>query len=281
MSARRVLFIAVLLAAGPGLASVAGSASAGSNPGGELVAPFVVTTEEDVERILDLANVGPGDFVIDLGSGDGRIVIGAAQRGARGRGVELDPYLVAEATANAAAAGVADRVSFVHGDIFEAELGAATVVTMYLMPEVNLRLRPKLLTELRPGSRVVSNSFDLGAWRPDWHVPARSSGGILAWIVPAAIGGDWLLELEEEGEERFELEVEQQFQQITLTLTGQGEILRIDSATLSGDEVQFAAGGALADYRFSGRAAAGEMGGTVRIERANGTREARWRAVRR
>jgi ribosomal protein L11 methylase PrmA len=118
--------------------------------------------------MLELAQVKPGDVVYDLGSGDGRIVITAAQRfGARAVGVELDPELVARSRANAQRAGVADRVRFLQQDLFTADLGEATVVTLYLLPDVNLRLRPKLRKELRPGSRIVSHDYDLGDWIPD------------------------------------------------------------------------------------------------------------------
>jgi precorrin-6B methylase 2 len=158
------------------------------------VAPYVPTVKEDVELMLDVADVQPDDYVIDLGSGDGRIVIAAARRGALGHGVELDPELASLARVNSQEAGVADRVAFEQGDIFEADIDRATVVTLYLFPEANLALRPKLLAELRPGTRVVSNSFHMDDWKPDVHdMSARSSGGILLWIIPARIDGDWTL----------------------------------------------------------------------------------------
>ncbi|HEY8553560.1 MAG TPA: methyltransferase domain-containing protein [Burkholderiales bacterium] len=137
--------------------------------------------------MLELAAVGPNDTVYDLGSGDGRIVImAAAEFGARGVGVEIDPELVAEARRNARAAGVEERVQFIRGNLFEADIAPATVVTLFLWPDVNARLRPKLLAELRPGTRIVSHLWDLGDWKPDavrhvgrrtiylWHVPPRS-----------------------------------------------------------------------------------------------------------
>ncbi len=150
----------------------------------ELVAPYVNTVHEDVALMLDLAEVGPDDYLIDLGSGDGRIVIAAAERGARGHGVELQPELVALARENAAEAGVADRVHFIEGDIFAADLKGATVVTLYLFPEANLRLKPKLLAELPPGTRVVSNAFHMGDWLPIKHEYGRTSGGTMLWVIP-------------------------------------------------------------------------------------------------
>jgi len=147
---------------------------------------YVPTPGEVVEAMLQLADVGPNDVVYDLGSGDGRIPIAAARRfHARGVGIDLDPKLVAQATRNAQEAGVADRVRFVEGDIFEADLSPATVVTLYLLTSINERLRPKLLKELRPGARIVSHQFRMGDWNPDreivvdfrplflWRVPKR------------------------------------------------------------------------------------------------------------
>jgi SAM-dependent methyltransferase len=129
--------------------------------------PYVPTPEAVVEKMLDMAKVGPKDVVYDLGSGDGRIVIAAARRGARGVGVEIDPERIREANANAKAAGVTGQVKFIEGDLFDADIGDATVVTMYLLPEVNLKLRPKLMAELKPGTRIVSQSFHMGEWQPE------------------------------------------------------------------------------------------------------------------
>ena len=147
--------------------------------------------ERDVQAALTLAKVGRGDRLLDLGSGDGRIVIAAAQRGAEALGIELDPSLVIKARRAAAKAGVEKRARFLEGDLFAQDLSAATVVTLYLFPDANLALRPKLLKELTPGTRIVSNSFDLGDWKPDSHIKAASSGGLLLWIVPAQLGGQW------------------------------------------------------------------------------------------
>ncbi len=146
---------------------------------------YVPTPNDVVRAMLDLAKVGPRDLVYDLGSGDGRIVIAAARLGARGVGIELDPWLVDEANRNAKRAGVADRVQFVVGDIFEADLSRASVVTLYLLTSINERLRPKLLRELAPGSRIVSHRFKMGDWEPAagrrvadkevwlWRIPSK------------------------------------------------------------------------------------------------------------
>ena len=185
----------------------------------ELVAPYVNTVTEDVALMLEVAAVGPDDYLIDLGAGDGRIVIAAALRGARAHGVELQPQLVALARENAAAAGVADRARFLEGDIFAADLTGATVVTAYLFPEANLALRPKLLAELPPGTRVVSNAFDMGDWQPDRHEYGRTSGGTMLWIIPSRVQGHWQLTL---GERRLSLTIDQVYQKIGATLDEAG-----------------------------------------------------------
>jgi SAM-dependent methyltransferase len=149
---------------------------------------FVPTRQAIVDAMLRLAHVGPDDVVYDLGSGDGRIPITAAREfGARGVGIEIDPALVRRAQANLREAGVADRVAFRHADLFEAEIGEATVVTLFLYPDVNLRLRPKLLAELRPGTRVVSYWHDMGDWKPDKIDSARRAA-IYLWRIPPRAG---------------------------------------------------------------------------------------------
>lgn len=244
-------------------------------------APYVPTAEEDVELMLDVAGVGAGDYVIDLGSGDGRIVIAAAGRGARGHGVEIEPGLVARSRANAREAGVADRVAFLQGDIFEADIARATVVTLYLYPEVNIALRPKLLAELAPGTRVVSNSFDMGEWPPDVHdLSARSSGGVLMWIVPADVAGTWRLEIEGEASPH-RLHVGQQYQRVNLRLESSGApAWEVEDAALYGERIAFRAVRGSATYVFSGRVDADASTGYVLIRDAAGERVERWRAVR-
>jgi SAM-dependent methyltransferase len=157
-----------------------------------LNAPYVVTPQPVVDAMLAVAGVTPDDVVYDLGSGDGRIVITAARRyGARGVGLELEPARVEQARRSAEAAGVADRVRFEVQDIFSADIREATVVTMYLLPEVNLRLRPRLLAALRPGTRIVSHAFDLGDWAPDKVLDVEGPEGrytVFYWVVPARTG---------------------------------------------------------------------------------------------
>ena len=150
--------------------------------------PYVPTPQNVVDEMLTLANVTKDDVVYDLGSGDGRLVITAVKKyGAkRGFGVDIDPERITESNANAKTAGVTDRVTFAIQDLFQTDFKDATVVTLYLLPEVNLRLRPKLMSDLRPGARVVSHSFDMGDWKPDKTVTVQPGGQkIFLWTIPA------------------------------------------------------------------------------------------------
>lgn len=150
--------------------------------------PFVPTPESTVDEMLKMAGVSPGDIVYDLGSGDGRIIITAVKNyGARGVGVDIDPERITEANQNAHKAGVAQQVEFRQGDLFKADIGEATVVTLYLLPEVNERLKPKLLSELKPGTRIVSHAFDMGDWKPVREMEVDGST-LYLWVVPERSG---------------------------------------------------------------------------------------------
>lgn len=145
---------------------------------------FVPTPNKVVDRMLEMVKVTAKDLVYDLGCGDGRIVITAAKRyGARGVGIDIDPERIKEATANAKAAGVADKVKFIEGDLFETDISAATVVTLYLLTSLNLKLKPKLLNDLKPGTRVVSHAFDMGDWKPEQEDYVEGSN-VYMWRVP-------------------------------------------------------------------------------------------------
>jgi SAM-dependent methyltransferase len=194
---------------------------------------FVPTPHETVERMLRLARVGPGDFVIDLGSGDGRIPIAAARSGARALGIELDPELIRKSEADARAAGVASRVSFRREDLFKTPLDQATVITLYLLPEMNVRLRPRLLA-LRPGTRIVAHQFDIGDWKPD--LVDDEGGRIFLWIVPASVGGRWLVR---HGEQSFMLELQQRYQELSGAAMADGERRPLREATLRGSDIDF------------------------------------------
>ncbi|HSB21376.1 MAG TPA: class I SAM-dependent methyltransferase [Anaeromyxobacteraceae bacterium] len=174
----------VLLLAGWAAALAACQAAAPAAPARALDVPYEPTSPEIVQAMLRLARVRADDVVYDLGCGDGRIVIEAARLGARGVGVDLDPQRIREARANARVAGVEGRVDLRLGDLFEADLRPATVVMLYLWPEVNLRLRPKLLSELRPGTRVVSHTHDMGDWQPQ-ETTVVSGHRLYLWTIPA------------------------------------------------------------------------------------------------
>jgi SAM-dependent methyltransferase len=197
---------------------------------------WVPTNDELVKMMLDIAKVKPEDIVYDLGAGDGKIAIAAARDyGARSVGIEYNPDMAALAQRNADRSGVADKVKIINGDIFVEDFSEATVVTLYLLPNLNLKLRPTIL-DMKPGTRVVSNSFNMGDWEPDHRLGSDYTIGYY-WVVPAKIGGTWQLN----GEElrNAELVLDQKFQNIGGTLTVRGKSQPILSAALSGDNLSF------------------------------------------
>jgi len=171
------------------------------------IVPFVPSSDDRVEIMLDMAKVGKKDTLIDLGCGDGRIVIAAAKRGAKSIGIDIDPQRLKECRKNSSRAGVKDRVRFVRQDFFDADIARATVVTMYLLPRVNLKLLPKLLRDLDPGTKIISHAFDMGEWKPDNRV-----NDIYAWTVPANSSGNWIMELSDGN--KMVLNINQRFQKI-------------------------------------------------------------------
>ena len=204
-------------------------------PGKDVV--WVPTPEALVEKMLDMAKVGPSDFVIDLGSGDGRNVIGAAKRGARALGVEYNPDMVELSRRNATAAGVADRAKFERGDMYEADISKASVMALFLLPSNMLQLRPKFVA-LAPGSRIVSNTFLIQDWAPD--VSERIDAceqwcEAHLWIVPAQAGGTWRLE-------GGELTLTQTYQKLTGTMTT-GSATTPITGGLRGEEIELSGGG--------------------------------------
>ncbi len=202
-------------------------------PAQELDVPFYVTEPEVVEGMLDMAGVGPGDYLIDLGSGDGRIVIAAAKRGAVGHGVDLDPQRNIEANRNAHEAGVDDRVVFLEEDLFETDFSQATVVTMFLLSSINLRLKPDLLSRLRPGTRVLSHTFDMGGWEPDMR-QVIGIRPVYLWVIPARVDGVW--EWASDGT-LFSMTIEQQFQHIDVSLYVGEQKLDIETSKIKGDRI--------------------------------------------
>ena len=236
----------------------------------KLDAPYVVTDYAVVDAMLAMAEVGPNDQVIDLGSGDGRILIAAARsHGARGLGVDIDPARVREAEANARAARVADRVAFRRQDLFQTPLQDADVLTLYLTQEVNLRLRPRILAQMRPGARVVSHDFDMGDWRPDQR-QRIGTATIYLWIVPARVGGRWTLTA---GGNRATLELRQSYQRLEGRIAdGAGAGSRVEQGVVNGERIRFIANLGEGRRVFEGR---------VRDERIEPLQpDAGWQAVR-
>jgi precorrin-6B methylase 2 len=229
---------------------------------------WVPTPQALVDKMLDMAKVTPKDYVIDLGSGDGRTVITAAKRGARALGIEYNPEMVELSKRNAAKEGVSDKATFMKADLFESDFSQATVITMFLLPEINLKLRPKIL-DMKPGTRVVSNSFTMGEWADDQT--ATIENGCTSWctahlwIVPAKVDGTWRLA-------HGELTLKQEFQMISGTLKSGGNTTKITAGRLRGSEISFTAAG----VQYSGRVNGNTMAGTVKSRAST----SKWNAAR-
>ena len=212
---------------------------------------WVPTPQALVDKMLDMAKVTPRDFVIDLGSGDGRTVITAARRGARALGIEYNPDMVELSRHNAENEGVAGKASFLKADLFETDFSRASVITMFLLPDINLKLRPKILA-LRPGTRIVSNSFTMDDWQPDETATVTPEAGCTAnwctahfWIVPARVAGTHQLP-------QGELTFKQQYQMLTGTLQTGGKTFALEGK-VRGEEITFAAGGSEYRGKMNGR----------------------------
>jgi len=235
-------------------------------PGKDVV--WVPTRDAVVDKMLDLAQVTPQDYVIDLGSGDGRLVIAAAKRGASALGIEYNPEMVELAKRNAAMEGVAAKTEFVKADIFESDFSRASVISMFLLPELNLKLRPQLL-KLKPGTRIVSNTFPMGDWTPDESVDVAGDCGAyctaLLWVVPAQVEGSWKLP-------GGQLVLTQTFQVLSGVLAADGKTMTIDRALLRGDRIAFTAGG----VEYTGQVLGDTMQGEFRSAGTTG----RWSAIR-
>jgi hypothetical protein len=219
-------------------------------PGKDVV--WVPTPQPLVEKMLDMAKVTPRDYLIDLGSGDGRIVITAAKRGVRAHGIEYNPDMVALSNCNAAREGVSDKATFAEADIFESDFSQATVITMFLLPNLNMRLRPIILG-LKPGTRIVSNTFDMGEWVADESATVCEGCERYCtayfWVVPANVGGTWKLRKEE-------LTIAQNFQMITGTLKSGKMSLPVEGK-IAGDRIRFNVDGKV----YVGRVNSGYMNG--------------------
>jgi SAM-dependent methyltransferase len=216
---------------------------------------WVPTPQALVDKMLDLAKVTPKDNVIDLGSGDGRTVITAAKRGAHALGIEYNPDMVELSKRNAAKEGVSDRASFVKADLFESDFSQAQVISMFLLSSINLKLRPKIL-DLKPGTRIVSNTFDMGDWKPDESATIPNCNSWCTahlWIVPAKAEGIWKLP-------QGELTLKQNFQMISGTLKN-GKVVSPINGKLNGERISFTAGNASYTGRVNGDSMEGSAGG--------------------
>ena len=235
-------------------------------PGKDVV--WVPTPQALVDKMLDMAKVTAQDYVVDLGSGDGRTVITAAKRGAKARGIEFNADMVELAKRNAQAAGVTDKATFENADIFKSNFSDATVVTLFLLPGLNIKLRPTLL-DLKPGTRVVSNSFNMGDWEPDDTVSVADECSSFCkaylWIIPAKVEGKWKM-----GDS--ELSVTQEYQTFKGTVKTGNVIGPIMQARLRGDQISFTAG----DTQYSGTVKGGTMEGTAKSAKG----ETKWTATR-
>ena len=281
----RILIVAGLIAALPAFAQQPAWAW------DDGTVPYVQTPMEIVERMLRMAEVKKDDYVIDLGSGDGRIIIEAAKRGARGLGVDLDPNLVRHATENAKLAGVADRVSFVQKDIFETDLSGATVVAFYLLPDFNAKLLPKLLA-LKPGTRIVSHDGGIADWPPDERLEMRAPekpvgvGGVSRvelWIVPADARGAWTSELPMHGG-RWNFRVKQKYQELDIDVAAQGRDLLVRNSRLRGEEIKIIVTGVINGrawhHYFVGTLKDDRIAGEVTVSDGNNKRSFPWTATR-
>ena len=243
------LLLACCLAVAPPLAAQAQTSPPGNfqptvgQPGKDVV--WVPTAQTLVDRMLDMAQVTPNDVLFDLGSGDGRTVITAAKRGVKAMGVEYNPDMVNLSRSNAEKEGVSKLAEFVNADIFVTDFSQATVVTLFLLPDLNVQLRPKIL-DMKPGTRVVSNSFDMGDWKSDEYAEVandcRSYCRAFLWYVPAKVAGTWKLGTGE-------LTLKQTYQMLTGTLSLNGTKTEIADGRMKGDTISFTAGG----HGFSGK----------------------------
>jgi hypothetical protein len=249
--------------------------------------PYVPTPQVVVDAMLDFAKVGPRDFVVDLGSGDGRIVLTAADRySARGFGVEIDPELVELSNAEAAKRGFAERVSFRQQDVLLAKIDQASVVTLYLLPGMMQQLQAKFTSELKPGTRIVSHDFPFGDWKPDREItidvpekygsPGNWKSTLFYWIVPARVQGTWTLSAPGLAAASLPLVLEQKYQFVESAAANKAKRATLSGGRLEGDRISFRLGLPGGAYEFSGVV----EGDRMRGEATQGARVIPWTAAR-
>jgi SAM-dependent methyltransferase len=242
--------------------------------------PYVPSTHGNVDEMLRLAAVVPTDVVYDLGSGDGRVVIAAARDwGARGVGIELDSELVARSREEARRSGVADRTAFQAADVLKADVSEATVVTMYLLTPLVHRLQPKLVKELKPGTRIVAHEYPFADWKPDRHVYV--SKNFYLYVVPAQVAGKWRLTTAlPEGAREYEVEFQQRYQDVKGGARVAGGFLPAFEPRLSGERLSFVLIEGDVAYRYEGRVSGSLIEGVVRYGQGPKQMQATWRAAR-
>jgi SAM-dependent methyltransferase len=263
---RRFLFL-VLLAA-------AALAPAGLSAQDRILdVPYVPTKFPVVDEMLKMAGVAKTDLLYDLGCGDGRIVIGAAQKyGSRGVGIDLDPARIRECEANAASAGVTDQVKFYTGDLFEADFREASVVSLYLLTSINLKLRPRLLRELKPGTRVVSHNFGMDNWKPDASSEVDVDGirhDVYLWVIPINSSGNWSWTMKINGKTTtVKSTLVQKYQYATGNAVIDADTIEVKDAKIQGDLVRFTleipVEGKSATFSFEGKVSGHSINGTIR-----------------
>ncbi len=251
--------------------------------------PYVPTPQIVVDEMLKLAGVGADDFVVDLGSGDGRMILTAASKfKARGLGVDIDAKLVEMSNRQARADGVADRVKFIEQDMFKADIGKASVVTLYVLPDFMEKLRPKLLAELKPGARIVAHDYYMTGWYPDKRltltVPEKVAANgtdqayLYLWIVPSVVAGDWRLDFDPGGDRRqlIVLTLNQRYQMLSGSAANKFGAMKVEDAKLTGDRIDFFLAIGSGIYRFSGVIDGDKMAGAAVT--AGGAKPIRWHA---
>ncbi|MFC1561298.1 SAM-dependent methyltransferase [Candidatus Latescibacterota bacterium] len=247
------------------------------------------TSYEIVEQMLKIANVRGDDIIYDLGCGDGRIVITAAKIfGAKGIGIDINPVRISESKENAIKEGVTDKVRFIEQNLFKADISEATVVTLFLLPSVNLKLRPKLFSELKPGTRIVSHEHYMGEWKPDQTLEKYSDGWnhtVYFWVLPANVSGTWeWSESSRTGKRRYIFNLFQKFQEVNGTLTAEGVNVPVNNVTIDGDRLQFTLEEEIGDQKvtkmFEGLANGNSIEGTIVSKATTISGESNWRAKR-
>jgi hypothetical protein len=234
---------------------------------------WVPTPQSLVERMLQIAGTKPSDFVIDLGAGDGRTVITAAKKfGAKALGVEYNPDMVELARRNAEKEGVAGRAQFIRADIFQTDFSQATVLTLYLLPSLNLKLRPTILN-MKPGTRVVSHAFTMDDWQPD-QVDSSEGRTAYMWIVPAKAGGTWRVDVA--GGPRYEATFQQQFQNLSGSAKADAKPVQVANGKLRGETITFVVDDGGVRREFTGRVSGDRIEGTAKGAGA----DAKWTAMR-